>query len=142
MAAKGVTRDLRLPVTETFRELVREQIGDRAWKPIAEKAGMSEMALIRIAGDPKDGKRSASSDRLVRLCEVLDIPLFECFPLEDEQRKVLRALKHVADNNGDDEAFADEIAVMSQWKVARPPSAPTPQVIDVSPAYVTPRRRP
>lgn len=102
----------RWPVTDALRDAMRARIkemGDGAQKLIAEKAGISEPTLSHLLGG-----RNKGSEYLPGVCAAMGLDMWEFMPLDEEQRRVLKALE-AARKAGQGETFAAEAESRARW---------------------------
>lgn len=120
----------RWPVTDSLRNAMQARIkemGDGAQKLIAEKAGISEPTLSLLLSG-----RNKGSEFLPGVCGAMGLDMWEFMPLDDDQRRVLKALEE-ARKAGQGEQFTAEAESRAKWleahatgPVERPSSPPRP----------------
>lgn len=110
----------RYPISEELREAMRAA-RLRLKLTNAELArrlgGVQDTIVYNIIDE--GGRRDKSSIHLPRLAKELEIDLVEWMPVDDDQRRILRALEDVREAGGEVATFVAEVEIRSSWIVSK-----------------------
>ncbi len=112
----------RWPITDPLRNAMQARIkemGDGAQRLIAEKVGISEPTLSQLLGG-----RNKGSEYLPEVCAAMGLDMWEFMPLDEDQRRVLKALE-AARKAGQGEQFTSEAENRAKW--LKGPDIPPPK---------------
>jgi len=130
--------NLRWPVTERLRNAMRARMteeGQGAQKRVADAAGITETTLSNILSG-----RNKGSEHLPKVCEAMGLDMWEFMPLDDEQRRVLRALD-IARKAKQGEKFTNEVEGRAEWLAGQKPEPPAIPPPTKKPKPAPPRLR-